>query len=117
MWSLSEKSPIAEIEHKDVALSCAYSTKYRSLMIGTKTGYIEIYETSVIVQRLVDICRKVVNQYVDRDEISELTLPIELRKFLLYDDILDRTACVSQRPYDKSPKLSSKQIKSSNLII
>jgi hypothetical protein len=58
-------------------------------------GYVDIYQAPVIIQRLVDICRKVVNQYVDHEQINKLSLPNELKRFLLYDDIREQQLSTS----------------------
>ena len=39
--------------------------------------------------RLVCLCRKIVNQYIERKSINELCLPNELKKFLKYEDLND----------------------------
>jgi len=80
--------PIAEATQSK-GICCAYSSDSKTIMIGTKSGHVEIYEAPVMIQRLVDICRKVVNQYVDHNQINKLVLPNELKRFLLYDDIKD----------------------------
>jgi hypothetical protein len=56
-------------------------------MFRTKSGDLDVYETPAISHRLVDICRKVVNQYLDHSKLKNLLLPNELKKFLLYEDI------------------------------
>jgi len=102
IWSLCSRSihPVAEATQTK-GICCAYSSDSKTIMIGTKNGHVDIYEAPIMIQRLVDICRKVVNQYVDHELISKLVLPSELKHFLLYDDIRD------QPQSSQSPQLAS----------
>lgn len=88
VWSTCSRSlsPVAEGSHND-ALCMAYSTNTRALMIGTRHGQVDVYETPLVVQRLKHVCRVVVNQYVCRSDLSKLGLPNELVKYLMYEDI------------------------------
>lgn len=90
IWSLTNRSahPLAETTQFK-GICCAYSSDNRLIMVGTKLGYVDVYEAPVVIQRLVDLCRKVVNQYVDHEKINKLALPNELKRFLQYDDIRD----------------------------
>jgi WD repeat/SOCS box-containing protein 1 len=90
IWSMIAKSCnlIAEGVHKDGKV-IAYSSESRKIIVGTKNGHLEVYETMVIIPRLVDICRKIVNQFIDRNSIEKLYLPSELKSFLQYENITD----------------------------
>ena len=94
IWSVCGRSAeaIAEGVHND-ALCCAYSTRTRAVMVGTKHGQVDVYETPLIIQRLKHLCRVVVNKHMDRDGIRRMHLPNELKKYLNYEDIMDHN-CV-----------------------
>jgi hypothetical protein len=51
----------------------------------------------IVIPKLVDICRKVVNQILNQP-VYELNLPKELKKFLVYDDIRDEAIASSGSP-------------------
>lgn len=91
IWSVCTRNAeaIAEGAHND-ALCCAYSTSTRAIMAGTKHGQVDVYETPLIIQRLKHLCRVVVNKQMDRDGIRRLHLPNELKKYLNYEDIMDK---------------------------
>ena len=85
------QNPIAEGTHKD-GISCAFSLDTRKIIIGTRNGHLEVYEAPLIIERLVNICRKSVNEFIDRKDIEKLLIPVELEKFLLYQNIRDQSA-------------------------
>lgn len=90
VWSLSARSinPIASGEMSEIGVSCAYSSIYKTIVVGTKTGHLDVYRPHVGVAKLIDLCRKVVNRQIVQP-VSELHLPKELKNFLSYDDIRD----------------------------
>lgn len=92
MWSLSSRSPypIVAGEMKDIGVSCAYSSLTRTVVVGTRTGHLDLYKTPVNAPKLTDLCRKVVNRHISQP-VSELHLPKELKKFLSYDEIRDNS--------------------------
>ena len=63
----------------------------------TKNGQVDVYKVPLIIPKLVDICRKIVNQIIDQP-VYELNLPKELKKFLLYDDIRDDSIMTNSSP-------------------
>jgi len=97
VWSMSAKSagPIAVGEMNETGLSCAYSSLYKTIVVGTRSGHLDVYKPNVGVAKLIDLCRKVVNRQIIQP-VSELHLPKELKKFLSYDDIRDESAPKSQ---------------------
>ncbi len=70
------------------AICCAYSSNSEFVFIGTRDGHVNVYKTPrPNVERLVDICRRIVNQLVERENIDKLNLPSDLENYLCYDDI------------------------------
>lgn len=49
-----------------------------------------MYKVPVIINRLSDICRTIINQYVEFKSINKLDLPKDLKEFLLYENIKDK---------------------------
>ena len=69
--------------------------KSKLFFLSTKQGHIETYRVPVIIDRLSDICRIAINQYVDHRSIKKLGLPVDLENFLFYENIKDQ-------PFSKS---------------
>lgn len=90
VWSLSTRSalPTAVGDMNEIGLSCAYLSQNRCIIVGNRNGHVDLYKTQLVLPRLVDICRKSVNKQLIKPA-SQLNLPNELKKFLLYDDIRD----------------------------
>jgi hypothetical protein len=62
---------------------------------STKNGNVDMYQLPLTVPRLVDMCRKVVNHYIDQNSINKLQLPSELKKFILYENIREQTSAAT----------------------
>ena len=88
LWSVTSRteSLIDETSQSD-GISCTYSSNGEFILIGTRNGHIDVFKAPIIVERLVDICRRIVNQLVDHEKIGMLNLPKDLEDFLSYDDI------------------------------
>ena len=88
LWSLkTPKQPcIGELNNSD-STCCTYSNDGEFVFIGTRNGHIDVYKVPVQVERLVDICRRVINQLTERENINKLKLPKHLENFLCYDDV------------------------------
>lgn len=91
VWSMVKRTihPIAIGEMDKIGYSCAYSSSNRTILVGTKTGEVDVYKTPIIVSRLIELCRKVVNKNI-RQPVDEIILPGELKRHLAYDDISDQ---------------------------
>lgn len=90
VWSLASRrvTPIAVGEMSGLGQSCTYSSTHRTIMVGTKTGHVDVYKYNSTTPRLVDLCRKVINLQISQPA-SELHLPKELISFISYNDISD----------------------------
>ena len=76
-------------------MSCTYSSNGEFIFVGTRDGSIDVYKAPCAVERLIDICRRTVNQLVERENIEKLDLPKDVENYLSYDDI---------QPINKSEK-------------
>lgn len=68
-------------------ICCTYSSDGLVIFVGTRSSRVDIYKAPIKVQKLVDICRKYINQYVERKNIDKLHLPRDLAGYLCYEDI------------------------------
>ncbi|CAF0790797.1 unnamed protein product [Brachionus calyciflorus] len=93
IWSLCSKSalPVCEAQHKD-AICLAYASNSRSIMVGTRSGQVDFYEVKPVIPKLMNLCRKAVNQFTKYSFINQLCLPNELKKYLKYEDLKDQTS-------------------------
>jgi hypothetical protein len=71
----------------------------------------------MIVDKLVDICRKLVNQLVARENVGELKLPKDLEQFLCYEDIQATQPSTSMFiPNNNLVKPASSQVNKNNSL-
>lgn len=115
IWSMTSRTifPIAVGEMRDIGLSCAYSSSNRTIMVGTRYGYVDTYKThDVNIPKLVDLCKKIVNKRIIQP-VTELDLPNELKKFLTYDNIRDFPV----RKPAVTPAFMSSMMSGSNVIV
>ena len=106
IWSTTTRTQtIIDESSQSDGVSCAYSSNGEFIFIGTRNGQIDVYKSPQIVERLVDICRRMVNQLIERENISKLNLPNDLENFLCYDDqkiILNSNSKITQKPLSNS---------------
>ena len=58
----------------------------------TRSGHLEFYEVKPAIPKLMNLCRKVVNQYVSQKIVNELCLPNELKRYLKYEELKDHSS-------------------------
>jgi len=111
IWSISENSvcPIAIGEMSEVGVSCAYSSIYKTIIVGTRSGHLDFYKPNVRVAKLIDLCRKIVNRQIIQP-VSQLRLPNELKNFLSYDNIRDQPRINNKEHVSPAGKLNCQSL-------